>query len=243
MKKIPEISPEDMKILLQAYDKDNDQQLSKEEIQQMVKDFKHSKGKISPEVKRVLMKFDANGDGVIDDNEISALHDALIHSPLRLAGYTGPVARLIRYLTSSEFGGAVMKPAVRTGIVSVSYVITFGYCLTDIGMEAYDLHHRGYKTKDHKQSLTMTQCIVERTVFQGLASIGIPLAIIRSAVSFGKIVFPKIGRFQRFGPSLLGLSVLPMLPLCLDEPIRAGIEHAFDNYGPWANTNKDESHE
>jgi mitochondrial fission process protein 1 len=239
MKKIKEtsMSSDDLKILLDAYDDNRDQQFSKDEIQQMLNDFKNSQGDVSPEVKRVLMKFDTNGDGVIDEDEMSALHDALIHSPLRLAGYTGPMARLFRYLASSEFGEALMKPVVRSGIVNVSYAITFGYCLTDIGMEAYDLHHRGYRTKDHKHSMTMTQCVIERSVFQGVASIGIPLGIIRLTVSFGKTIFQKIGRYQKFGPSLLGLSVLPLLPLYLDEPIKGAIEHGFDKYGPWARKN------
>jgi mitochondrial fission process protein 1 len=81
--------------------------------------------------------------------------------------------------------------------------------------------------------MSMTQCIVERTAFQGLASIAIPFAIIHSTVSLGRKLFTKIGRFQKFGPSVLGLSVIPLLPLYLDEPIEHAIEHVFENYGPW----------
>jgi mitochondrial fission process protein 1 len=230
--KVPEISPADMKILLDAYDGNHDQKLSEDEIQVMLSNLKNSK-EVSTEVKKVLMKFDANGDGVIDDEEMSVVHDVLVHTPLRIAGYTGAYAKLFRYLAFTSDFGEALRPVVRLGIVNLSYAISIGYCLTDIGMEAYDLHHRGYKTKDHQHLMTMTQCIVERTAFQGLASIAIPFAIIHSTVSLGRKLFTKIGRFQKFGPSVLGLSVIPLLPLYLDEPIEHAIEHVFENYGPW----------
>jgi mitochondrial fission process protein 1 len=235
--KITEISSVDMKILLDAYDANHDQKFSEDEIQLMINDLKNSK-EMSSEVKNVLMKFDTNGDGVIDDDEMSVVHDVLVHTPLRFAGYTGAFAKLFRYLAFTSDFGEAMRPIVRVGIVNFSYAISFGYCLTDIGMEAYDLHHRGYKTKDHKHSMTMTQCIVERTVFQGLASIAIPFGIIHSTVSLGRKFFNKVGRFQKFGPSILGLSVIPILPLFLDEPIEHTIEHAFEKYGPWGKKNQ-----
>lgn len=231
--KISKLSDEDMKILMDAYDVNKDQKLSTDEIQKMFHDLKHSK-EISNEVRNILLKFDENGDGEIDDKEMSLAHEVLANTPIRVVGYTGAYARLFRYLAFTSDFGEALRPIVKVGIVNLSYAIAFGYCLTDIGMEAYDLHLRGYKTKDHKHEMTMAQCVVERSVFQGLASIAIPFGIIHTTVSFGRRLFEKIGRFQRFGPSILGLSVIPLLPLYLDEPIEHAIESAFEKFGPWS---------
>lgn len=44
----------------------------------------------------------------------------------------------------------------------------------------------------------------------------------------------KYGRFQKYGPTIAGLSVIPLLPLCLDEPIEHVLEYSFERWGPWA---------
>jgi mitochondrial fission process protein 1 len=231
--KIADISPEDMKVLLSAYDRDHDNKFSKEEIQEMVTDMNSNSKEMSKEVRDILTKFDDNGDGIIDDNELSHVHDLLINTPARVAGYAGAYARLFRYLAFTSDFGEALRPVVRGAVVNLSYAISLGYCVADVGMEAYDLHHRGYKTKDLQHPMTMTQCIVERSVFQGLASIAVPFAIIHTTVSLGRQLFTKIGRFQKFGPSVLGLSVIPLLPIYFDHPIEQAIESAFEQYGPW----------
>ena len=38
----------------------------------------------------------------------------------------------------------------------------------------------------------------------------------------------------RWGPSVAGLSVIPLLPMYLDEVVENGVEWCFKHYGPWA---------
>lgn len=129
---------------------------------------------------------------------------------------------------------------IATRIVNASYGLSIGYCFTDVAWEAYKLHNRGYVTET-KQPMTLTQCVVERSTFQLIASLIVPAVLIHTTVDIGKHLFKRIGRFQRFGPSILGLSMIPFLPLYLDHPVESGIEYVFERYGPWAH-HSDKSH-
>mmetsp|Transcript_24979 Transcript_24979/g.25594 ORF Transcript_24979/g.25594 Transcript_24979/m.25594 type:complete len:239 (-) Transcript_24979:64-780(-) len=227
------LTQEDIKVLIDSYDINKDNKLSEEEIEKLIYDIKTSNKNVSNEIKKILLKFDENGDGILDEKELlNAQHEISINNTLRVAGYTGVYARLFRYLAFTSDFGEALRPVVKVGLVNLSYAISIGYCFADVGIEAYNLHERGYKTHDGKP-MTMTQCVVERSVFQALASIIVPFGVIHSAVAVGKKVFNKIGRFQKFGPSLVGLSIIPLLPMYLDHPVEQGIEYVFAKYGPW----------
>lgn len=82
--------------------------------------------------------------------------------------------------------------------------------------------------------MSMAQLLVERSAFQGIASIAVPALIIHTTVDVSKHMFKRIGRFTRWGPSALGLAVIPFLPLYLDAPVEHGVEWFLHKYGPWA---------
>lgn len=69
----------------------------------------------------------------------------------------------------SDFGEA-LRPVVSARLVNASYAVAIGYCFADVGWEAYKAKERGF-LNEKKQPVTMTQVIVERSVFQGIASI------------------------------------------------------------------------
>jgi fission process protein 1 len=156
---------------------------------------------------------------------------------LRYAGYTAAFSRAFRYLAFTSDFGEALRPVVRSSIVTGTYAIALGYCVVDVAFEAHKLRERGYKTEKNIP-MSMTQCIVERSAFQAVASLAVPAFIIHSSVSVGRKLFARIGRFQKWGPSLLGLSIIPLLPLYLDEPVEHGVEAFFENYGPWSHSKK-----
>ena len=82
--------------------------------------------------------------------------------------------------------------------------------------------------------MSMTQMVVERSAFQAIASIFVPFMLIHSAVDIAKHVTRRMGRFTRWGPSVFGLSIIPLLPLYLDEPVEHALEWSFEKYGPWS---------
>lgn len=80
----------------------------------------------------------------------------------------------------------------------------------------------------------MAQLVVERSTFQAVASVIGPFLIIHTSVDMTKRLCTRMGRFQKWGPTLVGLSIIPFLPVCLDHPVEQGLEWAFKRYGPWA---------
>lgn len=55
--------------------------------------------------------------------------------------------------------------------------------------------------------------------------------IIHTAVSKSGKLFKKLGTFTKWGPSAVGISLIPMMPL-IDHPVEGVIDAAFDKYLP-----------
>lgn len=186
-----------------------------------------------------------NNSNVIDVNNNNNTNGdkKLQDTNARYVGYTRSLARLARYLAFTSDVGEAFRPVVDSRIVSFAYFVSFSYCFADVGYEAYKLDKRGYKN-EHNETITMTQCVVERTAFQLIASMAIPTLIIHSTVDITAKILKKFNRFQKWGPTIAGLCVVPLLPLYIDHPVEHALEWGFKNYGPWASkTASTKSHE
>lgn len=238
------MSAEDLKALKELYDVNSDGSLGKEEILTMIHDYNNKK--ITDErVLKILKKYDTNGDGKIDVEE----HHKIVHSvslqesELRYAAYSLGLSRIFRYLAFTSDFGEALRPVVHKRIVTATYGVAFAYCFADVGWEAFKTHdcHTNPQSKyregeDGKKymSMSVTQCVVERSTFQALASLALPALVIHQTVHFAKLGFQKLGRFTKWGPSIVGLSLIPLLPVYLDEPVEHAVEYGFHHYGPWA---------
>lgn len=242
------ISQEDLKILMSLYDKDNSGTIDSQEMGKILADYNSYKkrncipysSKLSM-VKKILDKyftdFSCGEEDVLLTTEV--IQDHLNDAQLpRFAGYTSAFARASRYLAFTSDFGEALRPVIAARMVTATYMISIGYCMADVGYEAYKLKERGYVHENTKEPVTMTQCVVERATFQGVASIGIPFMLIHSTVNVSHRIFKKIGKFNRWGPSLTGLSLIPLLPMYLDEPVEHALEKAFAKFGPWAKKGK-----
>ena len=67
---------------------------------------------------------------------------------------------------------------------------------------------------------------------QGLASLAAPFVIIHTQVSMVTKITNHFKRFQRWGPTVSGLALIPLLPSLVDEPIEEAVHHAFATYWP-----------
>jgi fission process protein 1 len=233
-KKSLHLTEDDLKALKTLYDSDKNDQLSEAEIDRMVSDYNEKKI-MDPRVANILRKYDTNGDGKLEFSEMKVLeeHISIGDTAARYAAYSGVLARAFRYLAFTSDFGEALRPVVKVGIVNASYAVAIGYCVVDVAWEGYKLKQNNYKT-NAGVPMSMTQCIVERSTFQAIASVALPFAIIHTAVDVARRVFTKVGKFTKWGPSVVGLSIIPLLPLYLDEPVEHGIEHVFETYGPWA---------
>lgn len=79
----------------------------------------------------------------------------------------------------------------------------------------------------------MVQCVVERATFQAVASVAVPSLIIHSTVDAASKFVAKVGRFQKWGPTIAGLAAVPLLPVFFDHSIKQAMETGFRKYGPW----------
>jgi mitochondrial fission process protein 1 len=231
---VQQLSAEDLALLKQYSDRDGDGLISFTELQQLVNDY-NAKRITDERILSVLRKYDVNNDGHIDLDETHALHHqvSLQETGARYAGYSLVAARAFRYLAFTSDFGEALRPVVSARLVSGSYAVAFGYCFVDVGYEAYKHVKRGYVT-EKLEPQPLTQVVVERAAFQALASLALPAFLIHSTVSVAKKVCARIGRFQRWGPSIAGLAFIPLLPLYLDEPVEHAIEWSFHRYGPWS---------
>eukprot|EP00299_Pterocystis_sp_00344_P008732 c3425_g1_i1.p1 GENE.c3425_g1_i1~~c3425_g1_i1.p1 ORF type:complete len:244 (+),score=46.99 c3425_g1_i1:36-767(+) len=228
----PQPSPELIKaaeVLKEKYDTNKDGKLSKEELAAIAEDFKNQK--MAPHVTQVVKKWDTNQDGTIDEHELKKMDEDIksTDTAIRYAGYLGIAARSARYLAFTSDFGEAFRPVAHPRLVTASYGISWLYCAGDVAYEAYKA-----KTHHGVQGSELTQLVVERSIFQAVASMLIPATLIHTQVHIFHKITHKIGRFQRWGPSAAGLMLIPFFPLVLDEPVEHAVHTVLRKFGPWA---------
>lgn len=206
------ITDEDAKLLLRYYDKNKNGKLSKEEIRAIVEDYNDDK--ISDKrVIQIIQKYDTDGNKKLGPQEIETFEKHALdmnETLLRYAGYTGILARSFRYLAFTSDFGEAFRPVAHPNVVNATYAISVGYCFVDVGWEAYKLQKRGYVTEKN-EPMTMTQLVVERSIFQAIASVIVPFGIIHTTVDIGKKLFKnsKNAALKKWAPSAIGLAGMP----------------------------------
>mmetsp|Transcript_35427 Transcript_35427/g.33618 ORF Transcript_35427/g.33618 Transcript_35427/m.33618 type:complete len:268 (+) Transcript_35427:37-840(+) len=211
--------------------------LSEDQVKAIVKDFiakKHHPDEHHKNKEIIRIEYDT-AEGKINAEEMRLIIEQVSDSDskLRYAGYTSTFARAFRYLAFTSDFGEALRPVISSRIVTGTYCIAFGYCIADIGYEAYKLKNRGYLSEKN-EPMTMNQLLVERSIFQLVASIIVPTAIVHTSVHQAHNFTKKIGKFQRWGPSIFGLCIIPLLPIFVDPPVEHVLEWGFERFGPWA---------
>ncbi|KAH8602098.1 mitochondrial 18 KDa protein-domain-containing protein [Bisporella sp. PMI_857] len=71
--------------------------------------------------------------------------------------------------------------------------------------------------------------MVQRALFQGIASMGLPAFTIHSIVRYSGRAFKDVKnvRIRTYGPIGLGLAAVPALPFLFDKPVETAVEWAF----------------
>lgn len=124
---------------------------------------------------------------------------------------------------SADIGDAV-APLVSGRVVAAATLVTWTYIFGDV---AWDVRRLMLAQPD-LPTQDVARHGVQRFTFQLLSSYVLPSAIIHTIVHDSHRVFNRVGRFQRFGPAMCGLAVIPLLPYVLDEAVEKGVEYSMD---------------
>jgi len=162
----------------------------------------------------------------------------------RYVGYSAALARLkvillraksvaadsLRYVAYSSDIGESMRPILRPEVVNLTYGVAIAYVLADAGIEVRRKHHLGF------DSDVLVGTAAHRLVFHAAVSLALPAVIIHTAVHrshafLERPVFETMPRLHRYGPTLVGLGIIPFLPI-LDHPAELLLDATFDKVWP-----------
>ncbi|SPN99878.1 uncharacterized protein DNG_02730 [Cephalotrichum gorgonifer] len=168
-----------------------------------------------------------------------------------------------RYVAYTSDIGESFRPVAHPGLVRAAYGVSWAYILGDVSYEGYKaylqnqrrLHPEGVsgQWRDGTESTEVPGAavdttagvippledyrtvMVQRGIFQSLASMGLPAFTIHSVVKYsGKALKDvKNRRIRTWGPIGLGLGVVPFLPSIFDEPVENAVEWAFHEGFKW----------
>ena len=160
--------------------------------------------------------------------------------PIRYSGYAARAARVLavvgksakaasRYVAYSSDVGEAARPLVSPTFVKAMYGVAFAYIGIDVYLHAKEAH----ETSNGNTTLT-ARAGIETFVFQSLASLIVPSLIIHTAVHKAQSAVQNSSKLllKRYGPTGLGLAIIPLLPFTIDEPIEHVVEWGFKEYWP-----------
>ncbi|KAM0796102.1 mitochondrial 18 KDa protein-domain-containing protein [Usnea florida] len=163
-----------------------------------------------------------------------------------------------RYVAYTSDIGESFRPVAHPWLVRGAYGISWAYLIGDVGHEGYKAYLRNQRVKhpgvpgvmsmrsaDAREPLKtqdggpeveqvpaiedFRSVMVQRAVFQSIASMGLPAFTIHSIVRYsGKALKDAKNRTIRsYGPIGLGLAAVPFLPFVFDKPVEEAVEWTF----------------
>ncbi|KAG0233941.1 hypothetical protein BGW42_007016 [Actinomortierella wolfii] len=171
--------------------------------------------KIADEVKQEVKDIK---QGDVDTVETGARYLAYF------ARYKNIIAANSRYLAYTSDVGESFRPVVSPAVVRASYGISIAYVGFDVAYEGYKAH------KDGAPADAVGLTVLKRSIFQGLASLVAPAVTIHTVVHYAGKAFKDSANvtLRRWGPSAMGLAVIPALPYIFDHPIETAVDKVFE---------------
>lgn len=130
-----------------------------------------------------------------------------------------------RYLAYTSDVGEAFRPIVSPWVVKGAYGISWAYLTLDVSYEGYKAKQAGLDNQ------VIGAAMVKRAVFQSVASMALPMFTIHSIVKysarhvFASVKNPKI---KGWGPTVMGLGIVPFLPFIFDHPVEYAVERIFE---------------
>ncbi|KAF8981814.1 hypothetical protein BGZ46_002227 [Entomortierella lignicola] len=170
---------------------------------------------IKQEVKEEVRELE---EGQIDTVETPARYLAY------LARYKSLFVASSRYLAYSSDVGEAFRPVTAPLFVNAMYGVSFAYV-------AFDVAYEGYKAKltgSSNEVIGMT--VLKRGIFQTLASLALPAITIHTVVHQSGRLFKNSANItlKKWGPTAIGLCVVPALPIMFDHPVETAVDKVFE---------------
>ncbi|KAI8145868.1 mitochondrial 18 KDa protein-domain-containing protein [Fennellomyces sp. T-0311] len=130
-----------------------------------------------------------------------------------------------RYLAYTSDVGEAFRPILSPLLVKAAYGVSWAYLALDVSYEGYKAVKAG------KDNAVVSTMVVKRGIFQSLASMAFPMITIHSIVKYSaKSVFANVknAKVKMWGPSALGLSIVPFLPYLFDHPVETMVDRVFE---------------
>ncbi|WAO85106.1 Mitochondrial fission process protein 1 [Fusarium falciforme] len=161
-----------------------------------------------------------------------------------------------RYVAYTSDIGESFRPVAHPNLVRGAYGVSWMYLLGDVSYEGYKAYWHNQRVRDPTIQLTARQekitglpaietrvvkpgevspledyrtVMVQRAIFQSVASMGLPAFTIHSVVRYSGRAMKgmKNKMIRTWAPIGLGLAVVPFLPAMFDEPVENAVEWAF----------------
>ncbi|TFL05633.1 mitochondrial 18 KDa protein-domain-containing protein [Pterulicium gracile] len=160
----------------------------------------------------------------VDSNVRFAAYGARLRTALRAGS---------RYIAYTSDIGESFRPLVKPWVVSASYGVSWIYLTGDVAYESYKAHRQGpspLEALHFSENTRIALAAAERATFQSIASMGLPALTIHTAVKQAKKAFVNVKNptVKAWGPTTVGLAILPALPFMFDHPVETATASVFD---------------
>ncbi|WVQ84089.1 hypothetical protein IAT38_006234 [Cryptococcus sp. DSM 104549] len=158
-------------------------------------------------------------------------------SNVRYAAYLRRVRDIVRagsrYTAYTSDVGEAFRPIVPPYVVTAAYGISWAYLLGDVSFTTYKSSQLGptpLEAANMSEPTRLALVAVKRSVFQGVASMALPAFTIHTAVRYAGRAFAKSANptMRRWGPTAVGIGIVPALPYMFDHPVEQATDFIFD---------------
>ncbi|KAM3527425.1 hypothetical protein NHJ13051_002963 [Beauveria bassiana] len=161
-----------------------------------------------------------------------------------------------RYVAYTSDIGESFRPVAHPKVVRAAYGISWLYLIGDVSHEGYRAYIHNQRILNPQMELTPHQqkitglpatvtekltpgvvppledyrtVMVQRGIFQAIASMGLPAFTIHSVVRYSGRALKNVknATIRTWTPIGLGLAVVPFLPAMFDEPVERAVEYVF----------------
>jgi fission process protein 1 len=122
---------------------------------------------------------------------------------------------LLRYCGYANELGEAFRPIVHVSAVRFSYLIELLYFFSD----TFHKGAKAYQKEDYNKTKEAIKAGTYTLVWQCLASVVIPAFVINRSVKLTGYLVNKTGIRNKYIPTLIGLSMIPILPYSLDPAV------------------------